>query len=263
MGDKAYSSAANRTWLRKRGKAVIPVKEDHKASRRRRGSAGGRPPVFDPERYQERNTVERCFGKLKQFRAVATRYDKRERIFPGTIESPRSRSGYEIPFHDPRDTLYGTRSNRRRGRPNRSSLCRRRHWACVPQCVVRGGTDRRRLEKRGRGIRAGSAGMRRTSPVTAAASDRAAFGPAPPPSCASFPAESPWASWYQAKSQARPVTLVRPRPLSCHPHLTLRATGFPDTAARHAAPATQRPAATGTGRARPAADRRVLAVQAR
>jgi transposase len=87
MGDKAYSSAANRAWLRKRGiKAVIPVKEDQQASRRRRGSAGGRPPVFDPERYKERNTVERCFGKLKQFRAVATRYDKRERIFQGTVD---------------------------------------------------------------------------------------------------------------------------------------------------------------------------------
>ncbi len=32
------------------------------------------------------NTVERCFIKLKQFRAVATRYDKRERIYQGTID---------------------------------------------------------------------------------------------------------------------------------------------------------------------------------
>jgi transposase len=32
------------------------------------------------------NTVERCFSKLKQFRAVATRYDKRERIYQGTID---------------------------------------------------------------------------------------------------------------------------------------------------------------------------------
>jgi transposase len=48
--------------------------------RSNRGSAGGRPLSFGAERYKERNTVERCFNKLKAFRAVATRYDKRERI---------------------------------------------------------------------------------------------------------------------------------------------------------------------------------------
>ena len=87
MGDKAYSSAANRAYLRKRGiKAVIPVKEDQKKHRRGRGSAGGRPPAFDAGRYKERNTVERCFAKLKQFRAVATRYDKREFMYQGTVD---------------------------------------------------------------------------------------------------------------------------------------------------------------------------------
>ena len=87
MGDKAYSSAANRAYLRKRGiKAVIPVKEDQKAHRRTRGRAGGRPPAFDAGRYTGRNTVERCFGKLRQFRAVATRYGKRERIYQGTVD---------------------------------------------------------------------------------------------------------------------------------------------------------------------------------
>jgi hypothetical protein len=44
MADKAYSSAANRAYLRKRGiQAVIPVKEDQKKHRRARGRAGGRP----------------------------------------------------------------------------------------------------------------------------------------------------------------------------------------------------------------------------
>jgi hypothetical protein len=47
-----------------------PVKEDQKNHRRNRGSQGGRPPAFDAEQYKERNTVERCSGKLKQFRAV-------------------------------------------------------------------------------------------------------------------------------------------------------------------------------------------------
>ena len=87
LGDKAYSSAANRTYLRKRGiKAVIPVKQDQKKHRRGRGSHGGRPPAFDAGQYKDRNTVERCFGKLKQFRAIATRYDKREVMYQGTVD---------------------------------------------------------------------------------------------------------------------------------------------------------------------------------
>jgi len=87
MGDKAYSSAANRAYLRRRGiTAVIPVKEDQKNNRRARGRRGGRPPVFDATRYRDRTTVERCFSKLKQFRAVATRYDKRKEIYQGTVD---------------------------------------------------------------------------------------------------------------------------------------------------------------------------------
>jgi transposase len=49
-------------------------------------SRGGRPPAFDPARYKERNTVERCFSKLKQFRAVATRYDKRDFMYQATVD---------------------------------------------------------------------------------------------------------------------------------------------------------------------------------
>ncbi len=87
MADKAYSSRANRAWLRRHAiKAVIPVKEHQKKHRRDRGRAGGSPPVFDASWYKKRNTVERCFSKIKQFRAVATRYDKRERIYQGTID---------------------------------------------------------------------------------------------------------------------------------------------------------------------------------
>jgi transposase len=87
MADKAYSSAANRAYLRRRGiAAVIPVKEDQKKHRRARGRGGGRPPAFDPARYKDRNTVERCFSKLKQFRAVATRYDKRDFMYQATVD---------------------------------------------------------------------------------------------------------------------------------------------------------------------------------
>ena len=56
-----------------------------KAHRCNRGCAGGRPPDFDLA-VQERNAVQRCFSKLKQFRAVATRYDKRERIYQATVD---------------------------------------------------------------------------------------------------------------------------------------------------------------------------------
>ena len=87
MADKAYSSAANRAYLRRRGiAAVIPVKEDQKKNRRARGRSGSRPPAFDPGHYKERNTVERCFAKLKQFRAVATRYDKRDFMYQATVD---------------------------------------------------------------------------------------------------------------------------------------------------------------------------------
>ncbi|WP_133061786.1 transposase [Streptosporangium minutum] len=39
-------------------------------------AAGGRPVTFGPERYRQRNTVERCFQKIKTWRGLATRYDK-------------------------------------------------------------------------------------------------------------------------------------------------------------------------------------------
>jgi transposase len=76
--DKAYSSKANRAHLRRRAiTAVIPVKDDQAAHRAKKGSAGGRPPNFDAELYKQRNCVERCINRLKTWRGIATRYDKR------------------------------------------------------------------------------------------------------------------------------------------------------------------------------------------
>ncbi|ATZ22234.1 Transposase DDE domain protein [Streptomyces lavendulae subsp. lavendulae] len=75
--DKAYSSRANRAYLRKRGiKAVIPEKKDQAARRKRKGSRGGRPVDHDTELYKERNTIERLINKLKAWRGIATRFDK-------------------------------------------------------------------------------------------------------------------------------------------------------------------------------------------
>ncbi|GHK05931.1 hypothetical protein SY2F82_77280 [Streptomyces sp. Y2F8-2] len=77
IADKAHSSRVIRTGLRRHGiRAVIPERADQIANRKRRGSAGGRPSAFDPERYKARNVVERCFNRLKQLRAVSTRFDK-------------------------------------------------------------------------------------------------------------------------------------------------------------------------------------------
>jgi transposase len=67
VGDKGYSFPSARRLLRRRGiGAVIPTKSDQR-----------RQPSFDQVVYRGRNQVERSVGRLKQFRRVATRYDKR------------------------------------------------------------------------------------------------------------------------------------------------------------------------------------------
>lgn len=82
LADKAYSSRAIRHHLRRRGiRAVIPQPADQAANRKRLGQLGGRPPAFDREAYKQRNTVERCINKLKQWRGLATRYDKNATIY--------------------------------------------------------------------------------------------------------------------------------------------------------------------------------------
>ncbi len=82
LADKAYSSRAIREHLRKRGiRVVIPVPADQRGHRLRRGSQGGRPPAFDREAYKQRNTVERCINRLKQWRGIATRYEETATIY--------------------------------------------------------------------------------------------------------------------------------------------------------------------------------------
>ena len=86
LGDKAYSGAAIRAHLRQRKiKATIPQPANQVRNRLRRGSAAA-AAAFDPAAYKQRNTVERAFGKLRQHRAVATRFDKRDFIWRGTVD---------------------------------------------------------------------------------------------------------------------------------------------------------------------------------
>lgn len=66
VADRAYDSDTLVASLRTRGtQAVIP------ARRKRR-----RPRTYDQARYAQRHPIERLFSRLKQFRRVATRYDK-------------------------------------------------------------------------------------------------------------------------------------------------------------------------------------------
>jgi transposase len=74
---KGYSSSAIRVWLRRhRVTCTIPERADQIRNRAWRGSAGGRPPVFDVKIDERCNVVERCFNRLKQWRGIATCFDK-------------------------------------------------------------------------------------------------------------------------------------------------------------------------------------------
>ena len=75
LADKAYDADHWRAWLkRRRIRAVIPNKINRK-----------QPHPFARRRYRHRNVIERMFGRLKDFRRVATRYDKNANNFMAAL----------------------------------------------------------------------------------------------------------------------------------------------------------------------------------
>lgn len=76
LADRAYDSDALRLEMEARGAwANIPPMPNRK-----------RRPAFSAFLYRYRNLVERFFAKLKQFRAIATRYDKRDDNFLASVQ---------------------------------------------------------------------------------------------------------------------------------------------------------------------------------
>ena len=75
LGDKAYDSAPLRQWLKERGtKPVIPNKSNRK-----------QPFRFDKKSYKQRHRIENAFCRLKDFRRIATRYDRLARNFLASV----------------------------------------------------------------------------------------------------------------------------------------------------------------------------------
>ena len=74
LADTGYCYSVYRRYLRRRGiPHTLPERADHQ---RHRAHRPGRPPAFDAEAYKRHNVVGRCVNRLKQCRALATRYEK-------------------------------------------------------------------------------------------------------------------------------------------------------------------------------------------
>jgi transposase len=75
LGDKAYDSEELRLWLNQRGtKAVVPNRSNRK-----------QPFRFDKKSYKQRHRIENAFCRLKDFRRIATRYDRLARNFLASV----------------------------------------------------------------------------------------------------------------------------------------------------------------------------------
>ena len=78
LADKGYSYPACRRLLRRRRGIGHTIPERRDQRERREGRRPGRKPGFEKALYAKRNVVvERCVNRLKQWRGIATRYEKR------------------------------------------------------------------------------------------------------------------------------------------------------------------------------------------
>lgn len=64
---------------------MIPEPRDQQGHRQRRGSRGGRPVGLDADDYKNRNVIERRFCHTKQWRGLATRYDKHSIVYRSAV----------------------------------------------------------------------------------------------------------------------------------------------------------------------------------
>ena len=64
---------------------MIPAKSDEIRARKAKGYKGGRPFRFDKEQYKKRNLIERLVNRLKHWRRIATRYEKRAQNYMGKV----------------------------------------------------------------------------------------------------------------------------------------------------------------------------------
>ena len=75
VADKGYDSQALREWLAERGtKAVIPPRKNRKVQY-----------DYDKAIYRQRNLIERMFCRLKDWRRIATRFDRNLNTFMAAI----------------------------------------------------------------------------------------------------------------------------------------------------------------------------------
>lgn len=85
--DKGYSYPKCRRALRRRGiRHVIPERKEQREQRQARGALGGRAPRFEKAIDQERSWAERGVNRLKQWRGIATRYEKRAHNYLALVQ---------------------------------------------------------------------------------------------------------------------------------------------------------------------------------
>lgn len=75
IADKGYDSADLREWLQQRGTApVIPPRSNRKVQY-----------AYDKRLYRERNIIERTFNRFKDFRRIATRFDRKLKTYMAAL----------------------------------------------------------------------------------------------------------------------------------------------------------------------------------